>query len=45
VIGRIEAIAAEAEQRQAAEIADATAAALHHVPGVLRGVTRKVLGI
>ncbi|MGZ3357646.1 MAG: hypothetical protein ACXVBO_22750 [Isosphaeraceae bacterium] len=44
-IRRIEVLAADAEERQAGEIAGATAAALDHVPRVLRGITRKVLGI
>lgn len=44
-VAKIEALAADAEKRQAGEIADATAAALDHVPYVLRGITRRVLGV
>jgi len=45
VVAKLEALTADAERRQADEIADATAAALDHVPQMLRGITRRVLGI
>ena len=44
-VAKIEALTADAEKRQAGEIADATAAALDHVPHVLHGITRRALGI
>jgi hypothetical protein len=44
-VAKIEAVTADAQKRQAEEIADATAAALDQVPHLLRGITRRVLGI
>jgi hypothetical protein len=44
-VAKIEALATDAEKRQAGEIAASTAAALDHVPPVLRGITRRALGI
>lgn len=45
VVERIETLVAAAEQRQAREIVDATEAALDLVPWLLRGVTRRLLGL
>jgi hypothetical protein len=45
VVERVETLVAAAEQRQAREIVDATEAALDLVPWLLRGVTRRLLGL
>jgi hypothetical protein len=44
-VAKIEALTTAAERRQADDIADATAAALDHVPHVLRGITQRGLGV
>jgi hypothetical protein len=41
---KLEALTADAEERQAVEIAAAIATALQRVPPGLRGITRKLLG-